>query len=635
MKKLFKIIAAALMLAAGGAQAATYTWTGTTDTNWSTAANWGGTAPVNNSGLIFAGTLNPNTYNPTAGRTYTNIYFSNTGNGEAFTLSGTSITLGAGGISNAAVSSGSITDIINLDLSLANANKTFEANTGHNLTINGAISSSGVNGGVIKTGGGILKLSGANTYTGATTINAGTLQLGAANAISTTGKLTVANGTLDLNNYNQSINAPGGIGALALGTVDGGNAEIKTGTGTLTLTSSATLGAIQYSASGAAYNPGAAVISGNLNYNSGNSNFVLTVYNSTATDEELTISANIGRTGTTTGGTFYKNGDGTLVLSGLNTFNAAGLRVDMGTMVLAANALKGQNGSLGNNTADISVGWATVASDAALLLKQGVSIDRKITATTYTNGASYLRTIGGVNTSGNATFSGNVVMSDHLRLTSAAGGNVNFNGVISGSSNLTKIGTGTVTLNGTNTYTGTTTVNSGTLVINGSLTNTAGAVTIDAGATLMGSGIIGSATTVNGNLKPGNSPGTLTFNAALTLGSASTSSFEIVSTSSFDVLKNDGNDTITFNDGATIVFDTTGYTVNVGDSFQILSNWTGRAGTLGNLVFAGTDLGGGKSLDTSNFLSTGIVTVIPEPATIGMLGLGALVTLMIRRMRTA
>ncbi|MDZ4185467.1 MAG: hypothetical protein U1D97_10885, partial [Desulfuromonadales bacterium] len=77
-----------------------------------------------------------------------------------------------------------------------------------------------------------------------------------------------------------------------------------------------------------------------------------------------------------------------------------------------------------------------------------------------------------------------------------------------------------------NAYGGTTTVSSGTLLVNGSLGG-AGAVTVAAGATLGGAGVITGHTTVNGTLSPGTSPGTLTFEGNLTLGSGSTSEFEI------------------------------------------------------------------------------------------------------------
>lgn len=72
-------------------------------------------------------------------------------------------------------------------------------------------------------------------------------------------------------------------------------------------------------------------------------------------------------------------------------------------------------------------------------------------------------------------------------------------------------------LSGVNTYTGTTTVSTGTLLIDGSIG--AGAVSVASGATLGGHGIIGGNTTIASGafLAPGNSPGLLTFNSALTL----------------------------------------------------------------------------------------------------------------------
>ena len=59
---------------------------------------------------------------------------------------------------------------------------------------------------------------------------------------------------------------------------------------------------------------------------------------------------------------------------------------------------------------------------------------------------------------------------------------------------LTKIGTGTLTLTGANTYIGLTKVDGGTLVINGS---TPGSVEVNDGATLKGIGTIGGTVTVN------------------------------------------------------------------------------------------------------------------------------------------
>ncbi len=109
-----------------------------------------------------------------------------------------------------------------------------------------------------------------------------------------------------------------------------------------------------------------------------------------------------------------------------------------------------------------------------------------------------------------------------------------FSGVIQNGAGLlalVKTGTGTQTLTGANTYTGTTSINAGTLLINGNNTGATGVVSIASGATLGGSGSIGGATTINsgGIITPGNGPGVLAFTRTLSLSSGSLSNFEITS----------------------------------------------------------------------------------------------------------
>ena len=71
---------------------------------------------------------------------------------------------------------------------------------------------------ITKTGAGILTLSGANTYTGATAINAGTLQAGAINTLPSTTVVTVASGAVfDLNGFSQTIASFSGAGNTTLG----------------------------------------------------------------------------------------------------------------------------------------------------------------------------------------------------------------------------------------------------------------------------------------------------------------------------------------------------------------------------------------------------------------------------------
>lgn len=108
---------------------------------------------------------------------------------------------------------------------------------------------------------------------------------------------------------------------------------------------------------------------------------------------------------------------------------------------------------------------------------------------TQTGTAATTYQIGGKNT--DATFAGSIV-----------------NG--SGANNIIKVGTGTWTVSGASTYTGTTTVSQGALLVDGSLGNTA--VTVSSGALLGGDGTIGASVTANAGAIL--SPGTIPFTGA-------------------------------------------------------------------------------------------------------------------------
>ena len=88
---------------------------------------------------------------------------------------------------------------------------------------------------------------------------------------------------------------------------------------------------------------------------------------------------------------------------------------------------------------------------------------------------------------------------------------------------LTKTGAGTLNLTGTNTFSGTATVAAGTLKVNNTTgTGVAGAITVNSGGTLGGTGSVGGLVTVNsgGHFAPGNSVGTTTV-SRLTLDAGS------------------------------------------------------------------------------------------------------------------
>jgi autotransporter-associated beta strand protein len=116
------------------------------------------------------------------------------------------------------------------NLSLGGSGRTFTVTRGagaQDLVISGVVSgAAGV--GLTEAGTGILALSGANTYSGATTVSTGTLLAGAANTLPAGTGLTVAQGaTFDLAGYNQTVASLAGAGKMTLG-----SATLTTGDGT-------------------------------------------------------------------------------------------------------------------------------------------------------------------------------------------------------------------------------------------------------------------------------------------------------------------------------------------------------------------------------------------------------------------
>lgn len=166
---------------------------------------------------------------------------------NAFTISGPGTTANDGAIENFSGSnsvSGNITLAANSriqsssgTLTLSNAGTLTGA--GKNLTFGGAgntIVNRNINTGagtLTKEGTGTLTLGVANSYTGATSLNAGTTRLGVANAFSSSASITVATGAvLDLNGYAQTATSLLGGGGTAGGSIEFGG-------GTLTLSGTA------------------------------------------------------------------------------------------------------------------------------------------------------------------------------------------------------------------------------------------------------------------------------------------------------------------------------------------------------------------------------------------------------------
>ena len=175
------------------------------------------------------------------------------GNGHGvYTLSGGSIYIGALGITttsgNYAVNLGGGTvwayqswaSSLNMTLTGSNGPVTFNP-AGNNITLSGVLSGTG---GLTVAGGGTLELSGANTYTGDTIVNAGTLQLDQTG--SSLGAFRLASGALlNLNfsgNYAVAHFYTNGV-ALPVGTYNAGNLPgFISGPGNLVVSSSISTG---------------------------------------------------------------------------------------------------------------------------------------------------------------------------------------------------------------------------------------------------------------------------------------------------------------------------------------------------------------------------------------------------------
>ena len=151
-----------------GASAATVTWTGAGgDNNWATAANWGGTAPVAGDALVFAGSSQTTTNNNiTANTSFASITFA--ASAGAFTIGGNSITLG-GGLTNSSSSMQTVS------LAVALSGTVTVTATTNAVVLNGVLSGSGA---LVTAGPSSVTMGTNNTYTGGTTVSAGTLNAG-------------------------------------------------------------------------------------------------------------------------------------------------------------------------------------------------------------------------------------------------------------------------------------------------------------------------------------------------------------------------------------------------------------------------------------------------------------------------
>ena len=341
-------------------------------------------------------------------------------------------------------------------------------------------------------------------------------------AINLTG--TVAPGSVTIDASQNYI--LGGSGAIT-----GSGSFTKSGTGTLQVNNNTFTGPLTVNGGLIQYNNNAYLGSGNITLNGATLSFSLS-----GSGTYLTLANNLSVGAGTTN---------TLIMSQRETLG--GTVTNSGTLNLAAPS------TLGGTRDYLTGGWSQFAGTLNLsgggglncVIQGGgfdgfnnanVAISNETVNVSGTPGGSTI-SIGSLSGNAGASLQGSSQAYGGLITWQIGGLNLNttFAGAIQngglGSAALTKTGTGTLTLSGTSTHSGATTVSNGTLLVTGNLSNSP--VTVVSGATLQGTGFFGGGVTVQsgGIISPGlgnGSFGTMTVSNGLTLA-APTLNFDLSS----------------------------------------------------------------------------------------------------------
>ncbi|ECO4553638.1 autotransporter outer membrane beta-barrel domain-containing protein [Salmonella enterica] len=304
---------------------------------------------------------------------------------------------------------------------------TLELNTGG--TFDNAISGSGQ---VVKSGDKMLTLSGANSYSGGTLISDGTLVASNVEALGT-GDVT-NDAVLELNTGGDFDNAISGSGQV-----------VKSGDETLTLSGSNT------------YTGGTLISGGTLVA----SNVEALGSGDVTNDAVLELNTGGDFTNNISGsGQVVKSGDETLTLSGANSYTG-GTTISGGTLIASNVEALGTGDVTDNAVLELNTGgdFDNAISGSGQVEKSGDDVLTLSGANSY-SGGTLISDGTLVATSVEALGSGDVTNNAVLELNTGG----TFDNAISGSGQVVKSGDKTLTLSGSNTYTGGTTINDGTLI---------------------------------------------------------------------------------------------------------------------------------------------------------------------------
>ena len=380
-------------------------------------------------------------------------------------------------------------------------NATLALNNASALTLAGDISGSGV---VNKLGAGTLTLSAANTYVGVTTVTAGVLSLGNANALP--GGIDAAVGAGE-----SALTLNGGVIGL---TAASGDFLRAVGTGSGQVQWTATTGTGGFAAYGGdrAVNLGGAgdVLTWNTAGPFGSAGLILSNFDSdskitfqnpidfngsvrtvTVANGSAAVDAELSGVLSGAAGGINKAGAGTLLLSAANTYGGA-TTIGQGILLLGA-AGDGTNSPLGT-----TAGNTTVSATGAALDVGGITLSTPEPLTLNGTGLSNMGAL--TNSGAAATFSGPVTLASAASIGSTSG-TLTLTGGISGAFGLTFAGTGNTTISNTPLNANVsviTKIGSGNLTFDVNSNLVTAPIAVNAGTFTIKTGVLGSvATTVS------------------------------------------------------------------------------------------------------------------------------------------
>lgn len=445
-------------------------------------------------------------------------------------------------------------------LALAAAS-TIDVATGITLDWPGVVSGGGA---LTKTSTGILALSGANTFTGALDITAGTVQAGAIAALGTAaGGTAVADGAIL--QFAGSLGSLGTIAEPLTLTGDGG------GTGAL------------------------AVLSGTSATLSG------TVALAQGVNGSATISV-AGSPGLTLGGVVSGNGGLKAIGGGTLTLANGGNNFRGSILVTGGSTLQsGSDAAFGVSTNDLTFDGGTLALTGGITTARTISVGSN-DATVATGAGLVLEASTDFNTASGQDLT--ITGSGTVRLNPSGASTSTIGGALHGTGNLRKSGpaASVLVLAGNDDMTGTVTVDGGVLRANGTHT---GAVSVAAGGTLAGTGSVGPVSVASGGIiRPAGSAtaGILTV-AGLTVNTGATLDYDLGITN--DLINCTGSVTIqngvdltvsgspanaSFGDGAyTLVSASTGLTYGGGMAATLPNGYSTSSGSKRAVIAASGD----------------------------------------------